>query len=183
MPSGKSVDHNQLNQELIDTQRYPFSASITKKTMHIPEMPGVYAIWASDNQANKIPLYVGHAGEGKSKKLRGLKDRLGSHRRGTFTATSLAIAIWFRLIASKLELTKHKDIADLRLDPSNETREYIRKHLSYSFVQTSTKQQALELEAHIHSKHPDLLLNNFRKQARANAAKSKKEDDEIETQS
>jgi hypothetical protein len=97
------------------------------------EEPGVYAIWNAERL-----LYLGIATKsrpaGLSKALlRGLKDRLESHRRGQISGSSLAIALWFKQLAPSVN---HELIVKHEINPSAMTEEYIRNHLSYTCLPT-----------------------------------------------
>jgi hypothetical protein len=124
-----------------------------------PETPGVYAIFEGPTI-----LYVGIATTTRpdnplKRRMWGLKDRLGSHRVGTLSASSLAIALWFRIIAPNQSCEMHRDP---ELNPSAMTRNYIREKLSFTYISLEEVQDARDLERHCHKKlNPP--LNGFRK--------------------
>lgn len=93
--------------------------------INAPETPGVYAIFEGPDI-----LYVGIAtttrpDNATKRRMWGLKDRLGSHRVGTLSASSLAVALWFRRIGPQLDCKVHRNP---ELNPSAMTRNYIREN-------------------------------------------------------
>ncbi len=140
-------------------RRTPMTESVRKATHNdLPEKVGVYAIWEKEK-----PLYVGYAGKEQRSKptaLCGLKDRIDSHRNGTLYKSTLALGVWFHLIAPTLELEEHRKIRAGERNPSAETRDYIRAKLSYSFVVCATPAEARALERHILD-HDKPELNRF----------------------
>jgi hypothetical protein len=107
---------------------------------------GVYTIW----QCAEF-VYVGIAGRkldttADHKKMRGLRDRLDSHRNGRRSGDQFAVYVCDRFVLPTLDSTQIAKIAagDLSLDAL--TRVYIHNNLSYRFVSTSSYKEAMEIE-------------------------------------
>lgn len=114
---------------------------------------GVYTVWD-----NKQLLYGGMAGlkltkelviklpKQKIQKPKGLYDRLASHARGGRGSDKFCLYVCDRLILASLTHAEIDQIAKGSLSLDNLTRDYIRKYLSYRFVEVEDPNTARNLE-------------------------------------
>jgi hypothetical protein len=107
---------------------------------------GAYTIWRGAEF-----IYVGIAGRGldltiEHKRMRGIRDRIGSHWYGRRSGDQFGVYVCDRLVLPELtrEQINQVGAGDLSLDAL--TRVYIHKHLSYRFVVSSSFAEALAIE-------------------------------------
>lgn len=107
---------------------------------------GVYTIWRGTEF-----VYVGIAGRNldlaaEHKRMRGVRDRLDSHRSGRRSGDQFAVYVCDRLVLPTLSREQIQQVAagDLSLDAL--TRVYIHENLSYRFAATRSYMEALEIE-------------------------------------
>lgn len=121
-----------------------------KETLH-DSLPlaciGVYTIW----RGNEF-VYVGIAGRNldlsfEHKRMRGVRDRLDSHRSGRRSGDQFAVYVCDRFVLPDLTREDIMRVAagDLSLDAK--TRLYIHQYLAYRFVEVGTYREAMKIEA------------------------------------
>lgn len=107
---------------------------------------GIYTIWRGSEL-----MYVGIAGRNLDitaghKRMRGVRDRLDSHRSGRRSGDQFAVYVCDRLVLPAL--TKHQiekiGAGELSLDAL--TRVYIHDHLSYRYAMTNSYKEAMSIE-------------------------------------
>ena len=78
--------------------------------------------------------------------MRGLRDRLDSHRSGRRSGDQFAVYVCDRLVLPTLSPEEVQRIAAGELSLDALTRTYIHTHLSYRFVTTDSYAEALAVE-------------------------------------
>ena len=99
---------------------------------------GVYTIWRGDEF-----VYVGVAGRNldlavEHKRMRGVRDRLDSHRSGRRSGDQFAVYVCDRLVLPTLSREQIELIVAGELSLDALTRVYIHKNLSYRFAATGS---------------------------------------------
>ena len=96
-------------------------------------------------------MYIGIAGRNldltmEHKRMRGVRDRLDSHRAGRRSGDQFAVYVCDRFVLPELTQDEIKRVAagDLSLDAK--TRVYIHEHLSYRFAAANTYKEAMKIE-------------------------------------
>ena len=107
---------------------------------------GVYTIWRGTEF-----MYVGIAGRNldlaaEHKRMRGVRDRLDSHRSGRRSGDQFAVYVCDRLVLPTLSLEQIQQIAAGELSLDALTRVYIHENLAYRFAATRSYKDALEIE-------------------------------------
>jgi hypothetical protein len=107
---------------------------------------GVYTIWRGDDF-----LYVGIGGRGLDMtiihtKMRGIRDRLGSHQYGRRSGDQFAVYVSDRLVLPNLTPEEIIGIASAELSMDALTRVYIHENLTYRFCITDDYPQAMGIE-------------------------------------
>jgi hypothetical protein len=133
---------------------------------------GVYTIWKSSQF-----LYVGIAGRNLDisvahDQMRGLKDRLDSHRKGRRSGDQFAVYVFDRFIVPNLTDEQRRQFETGELQGDGLTRSFIQKYLSYRFVVTESYKVAITIEAHLAKGQTSAgfpLLNPRRDNSRAPA--------------
>lgn len=107
---------------------------------------GVYTIWRGDEF-----VYVGIAGRNldvaaEHKRMRGVRDRLDSHRSGRRSGDQFAVYVCDRLVLPTLTWEQIEQVAVGELSLDALTRVYIHTKLSYRFAATSSYREAMDIE-------------------------------------
>src|SRR5215469_12511328 len=107
---------------------------------------GIYTIWRGSEF-----VYVGIAGRNldvtaEHKRMRGIRDRLDSHRSGRRSGDQFAVYVCDRLVLPSLLSHQIKRIAAGELSLDALTRVYIHDNLSYRFAMTNSYQEAMAIE-------------------------------------
>ena len=117
---------------------------------------GVYTVWESDRF-----LYVGMAGRNLTsatvegfrasgdKRRRGLADRLRSHASGRRSGDQFCVYICDRLVLPVLTSDQVEKIATADLSLDRLTKDYIRSHLSYRFIEVPSGKDAFAIEREV----------------------------------
>jgi hypothetical protein len=117
---------------------------------------GVYALW----EAEKL-LYVGHA-RTESKlgdtPFKGIKSRMKSHREG---GGSFGLALLMVKFAPKFKKEDWQKIRSGKHAIHGRTQTYIHEKVSYSWIETTTIQDAIDLERWLHKQWKP-RFNNIR---------------------
>ena len=132
--------------ELVDGHLHTFNSWPVTAVPKGP--PGVYAIWKGIEF-----LYVGISWREptltSSGMSRGLWGRLDSHASGRRSGDQFCIYVCDRFVLGELTNEQIQEITAGRGSLDSLTRDFIRSHLSYRFVNTSTGAQARAIEAEI----------------------------------
>ncbi len=117
---------------------------------------GVYAIWDDDQL-----IYVGMSGRGatssllEAKRLEGkrfgLFTRLASHASGRRSGDQFCVYVADHLVLGRLSLDEIDAITLKELLFDNLVKEYIHSNLKFAFIETSSGDEALRIEAEIKS--------------------------------
>ena len=96
-------------------------------------------------------MYVGIAGRRLDlsivhKKMKGLKDRLGSHLKGRRSGDQFAVYVFDRFIVPSLNDEQRRQFEIGKLQGDGLTRDFIQKQLSYRFVVTQSYKEAMLVE-------------------------------------
>jgi hypothetical protein len=107
---------------------------------------GVYTIWRGTEF-----MYVGIAGRNldvaaEHKRMRGVRDRLDSHRSGRRSGDQFAVYVCDRLVLPTLSREQIQKLAAGELSLDALTRVYIHENLSYRFAATMSYKEALKIE-------------------------------------
>jgi hypothetical protein len=107
---------------------------------------GVYTIWCGIDF-----VYVGIAGRNLDPaadhhRVRGVRDRLDSHRSGRRSGDQFAVYVCDRLVLPSLTSGQIEQIAAGELSLDALTRVYIHANLSYRFAATGSYREAMEIE-------------------------------------
>jgi len=107
---------------------------------------GLYTIWRET-----AFMYVGIAGRGldlsvAQKRMKGVRDRLDSHRSGRRSGDQFAIYVCDRLVLPTLATSDIAQIAKGELSLDALTRVYIHNHLSYRFTSVDSYKLARQIE-------------------------------------
>ena len=107
---------------------------------------GVYTIWRGTEF-----VYVGFAGRNldltaEHNRMRGVRDRLDSHRSGRRSGDQFAVYVCDRLVLPSLSREQIQRVAAGELSLDALTRVYIHENLSYRFAATSSYKEALQIE-------------------------------------
>ena len=117
---------------------------------------GVYTVWESDRF-----LYVGMAGRNLTsatvegfrasgdKRRRGRADRLRSHASGRRSGDQFCVYICDRLVLPVLTSDQVEKIATADLSLDRLTKDYIRSHLSYRFIEVPSGKDAFAIEREV----------------------------------
>ena len=120
-----------------------------KETLH-DSVPlaciGVYTIWRGEEF-----VYVGIAGRNldlsiEHKRMRGVRDRLDSHRSGRRSGDQFAVYVCDRFVLADLTPEDIMRVAAGELSLDAKTRLYIHQHLSYRFAEVDTYSDAMKIE-------------------------------------
>jgi hypothetical protein len=122
---------------------------------------GVYTIWRGDEF-----VYVGIAGRNlnlavEHKRMRGVRDRLDSHRSGRRSGDQFAVYVCDCLVLPTLTREQIEQVAAGELSLDALTRVYIHKHLSYRFAGTSSYKEAMNVETEFARGETDFGLPQF----------------------
>lgn len=129
---------------LTSGRSYPFSEGLHD------DLPlakaGVYTIWRGPEF-----IYVGIAGRGldltiEHKRMRGIRDRLGSHWYGRRSGDQFGVYVCDRLVLPLLTSEQIKKIAAGELSLDALTRAHIHQNLSYRFAVVATFADAISIE-------------------------------------
>lgn len=115
---------------------------------------GVYTIWDTDGGF----LYTGMAGRSLTEEdvanlrsnsgpPKGLRDRLGSHASGRRSGDQFCVYVADILVLPKLRPHEVESIATGDLSFDAVIRDFIRRHLSFRFVETKSGHDAQQLES------------------------------------
>jgi hypothetical protein len=140
----KSNISPEILEKLTTGTGYPFSEGLHAG---IPlAKAGVYTIWRGSEF-----IYVGIAGRGldltiEHKRMRGIRDRIGSHWYGRRSGDQFGVYVCDRLVLPELtpEQISRIGAGDLSLDAL--TRVYIHQHLSYRFAVLPSFAEAMAIE-------------------------------------
>ena len=107
---------------------------------------GVYTIWRGPDF-----LYVGIAGRNldltiEHTKMRGVRDRLDSHRSGRRSGDQFAVYVCDRLVLPNLTAEQIKCVGAGELSLDALTRAYVHEHLFYRFSPVDSYEQAAQIE-------------------------------------
>lgn len=107
---------------------------------------GVYTIWRGTEF-----VYVGIAGRNldlgaQHKRMRGVRDRLDSHRSGRRSGDQFAVYVCDRLVLPTLSREQIQQIAAGELSLDALTRVYIHENLSYRFAAAESYKEAMNIE-------------------------------------
>lgn len=120
---------------------------------------GVYALWEG-----KDLLYIGYARKNtkaKSAQYSGIKNRLHSHRLG---GGSFGLLLLMVKIARKFKKRDWDRIASGEVSMNKAVQQHVQNHVSYTFVETKTADDAKQLEKFLHENEKRApLLNMLRK--------------------
>jgi hypothetical protein len=151
MTQGSAKDLSQLLRQLEFASEYRFGDWPNDQIPIVAA--GVYTVW----QADRL-LYVGMAGRNLTldaiesfraagaKNRRGLADRLNSHASGRRSGDQFCIYICDRLVLPTLTLDQIEKVGRAELSLDRLTKEYIRSHLSYRFIEAPSGQDAFAVE-------------------------------------
>ncbi len=111
--------------------------------------PGVYSIWRGDEI-----LYVGMSWKEPSptsagSSSPGLWGRLNQHASGRRSGDQFCVYICDRFVLSGLDRRSIAGVARGEVSLDLLTRDYVREHLAYRFVTTSTGAEARSLESQV----------------------------------
>jgi hypothetical protein len=121
---------------------------------------GVYTIWDAERF-----LYVGIGGHGKTEEvldkerrdrpvwkvsaLFGLADRLNSHASGRRSGDQFCIYVCDRLVLPVLTPAQIREVGSGKLSLDDETKTYIKSHLTFRFIEAASGKKASAIEREI----------------------------------
>jgi len=138
----KKVENDLVNGKLYQFSKWPNG--------DLPDVAiGMYTIWNEDMFA-----YVGISGISlknedfamKSKKIRGLKQRLNYHRSGGLGGDKFCVYVFERFISKELTLEDLNKMSKKEITLGKLNREFIRNNLTYRFTILDSAKKARDYE-------------------------------------
>lgn len=134
-------------EDLVNGRLYPFS---DWPNDNLPDVAiGMYTIWKGN-----LFAYVGISGTSlkaedfsvKSKKKRGLKQRLNAHRKGGLGGDKFCVYVFERFLTKELTMNDLEKMSNKELTLGELNRSFVQNNLSYRFTILDSAEKARAYE-------------------------------------